>query len=93
MNYIAPVVTEVLGLQHGDEGTLSVTNLISKDARIIMRSKREDNTTSIFRANGKEYELYYLSQNIAQKDTIFIIRPGAIIDAKLLIADIEHLSS
>lgn len=93
MNYIAPVVTEVLGLQHGDEGTLSVTNLISKDARIIMRSKREDNATSIFRANGKEYELYYLSPNIAQKDTIFIIGPGAIIDPKLLIADIEHLSS
>lgn len=91
MKYQNEVVTEIIGLQYGDEGKGKVSCRQTPGSKLVIRATGGNNAGHTVVYQGKKYALHLIPSGIVCKGTICILAPGMVIDPSVLIKEIEML--
>ncbi|MGN0690252.1 MAG: adenylosuccinate synthase [Oscillospiraceae bacterium] len=83
----------VVGVQWGDEGKGKVIDILASRADVVVRSQGGNNAGHTVEANGQVYKLHLIPSGILYKDTLCLIGAGVVIDPKVLLEEIDDLSS
>lgn len=81
----------VVGAQFGDEGKAKVTDLLARNADIVVRYQGGANAGHTVVANGETYKFHLIPSGIIYTGKTCILGPGMVIDPKSFIAEIEAL--
>ncbi len=81
----------VVGAQFGDEGKAKVTDLLSKNAHVVVRYQGGSNAGHTVVVDGETYKFHLIPSGILYKDTICLLGPGMVIDPKAFISELEKL--
>lgn len=85
------MITEIIGLQYGDEGKGRAAHYEAQNASIVIRATGGNNAGHTVVSNGKKYAMHLLPSSIIRKDVKSVIGPGVVIDPKVLIEEIENM--
>ena len=91
MKLVNPVVTEIVGLQYGDEGKSKISSYESSDAKLIVRSTGGCSFNQAIDGKECKSKLKIIPSGIMNKNTICILGPGMAIDPQVLIHEIDLL--
>lgn len=72
----------VVGAQFGDEGKAKVTDLLSKNADVVVRYQGGANAGHTVVVDGDTYKFHLIPSGILYHDTMCILGPGMVIDPK-----------
>ena len=93
MKTVNPVVTEVIGLQYGDEGKSNISCLESSDAKLLIRATGGSNSSHTIECECSMYNFRIIPSGIVNKKTVCILGPGMAIDPKMLLNEIWLLKT
>ncbi len=83
----------VVGSQFGDEGKAKITDLLAKNADVVVRYQGGCNAGHTVMLGDKTYKFHLIPSGILYPGTICVLSPGMVIDPKSLIAEIKHIRS
>jgi adenylosuccinate synthase len=86
-------VDVVLGSFYGDEGKGKIIDYLSKDADISVRCTGGNNAGHSIEIDGKKFAFHLVPSGILNKGTMAVIGNGVVIDPKVLIEEIESITS
>jgi adenylosuccinate synthase len=81
----------VVGAQFGDEGKAKVTDLLSKNADVVVRYQGGSNAGHTVVVDGETYKFHLIPSGILYKGTTCILGPGMVIDPKAFISEMGAL--
>ncbi len=81
----------VVGAQFGDEGKAKVTDLLAKNADLVVRYQGGCNAGHTVVVNGETYKFHLIPSGILYPKSICILGPGMVIDPKALVNEIKSL--
>ncbi len=81
----------VVGAQFGDEGKAKVTDLLAKNADVVVRYQGGCNAGHTVVANGNTYKFHLIPSGILYPNKICILGPGMVIDPKAFIDELAAL--
>lgn len=81
----------VVGAQFGDEGKAKVTDLLSRNADIVVRYQGGTNAGHTVVVDGETYKFHLIPSGILYEGTECILGPGMVIDPKSFISELEAL--
>jgi adenylosuccinate synthase len=81
----------VVGAQFGDEGKAKVTDLLAKNADVVVRYQGGCNAGHTVVVDGETYKFHLIPSGILYPRTICVLGPGMVIDPKALIIELEAL--
>lgn len=83
----------VIGAQWGDEGKGKITDILAGQSDVVVRSSGGNNAGHTVEANGEQYKLHLMPSGIINKGTLCIIGNGVVVDPKVLLGEIDMLTS
>jgi len=83
----------VVGSQFGDEGKAKVTDLLAKNADLVVRYQGGCNAGHTVVVGNKTYKFHSIPSGILYPGTICILSPGMVIDPKALLSEIKGIRS
>ena len=86
-------VTALVGAQWGDEGKGKVIDILSEKADVVVRAQGGNNAGHTVVAGGVTYKLHLIPSGILYKGTVCVIGNGTVIDPKVVLEEMEELSS
>ena len=86
-----PNVTEIIGLQYGDEGKGKVSCHETPGAELVIRSTGGNNAGHTVVYKGQKYALHLVPSGIVTEGAVSILAPGMVIDPQVLINEIGML--
>jgi adenylosuccinate synthase len=86
-------VIAILGLQWGDEGKGKISDVLSKDADVIVRFSGGDNAGHTIVIDDRKIVLHLIPAGILREDTISVIGAGVVINPDVLLKEIDNLKS
>jgi adenylosuccinate synthase len=81
----------VVGAQFGDEGKAKVTDLLSRNADIVVRYQGGANAGHTVVVDGDTYKFHCIPSGILYKGTTCVLGPGMVIDPKAFLAELKGL--
>ena len=81
----------VVGAQFGDEGKAKVTDLLSRNADIVVRYQGGSNAGHTVVVDGDTYKFHCIPSGILYKGTVCVLGPGMVIDPKAFISELKAL--
>ena len=81
----------IVGAQWGDEGKGKVTDLLAKDASMIVRFQGGNNAGHTIVRDGEEFKFHLIPSGILYSDRICAIGNGVVLDPRILLGEIEGL--
>jgi len=86
--------TCVVGLQWGDEGKGKIVDLLGQSADLVVRYSGGANAghTVVRNAEEKSFALHLLPSGILREKTLCVIANGVVLDAEVLLAEIDGLA-
>lgn len=81
----------VVGAQFGDEGKAKVTDLLAKNADIVVRYQGGSNAGHTVVVDGETYKFHLIPSGILYKTSICILGPGMVIDPKAFLTELNAL--
>lgn len=83
----------VIGAQWGDEGKGKIVDIFACDSEVVVRSTGGNNAGHTVEVDGVNYKLHLIPSGIINKGTICIVANGTVVDPKVLLGEIDMLSS
>ena len=83
----------VIGAQWGDEGKGKIVDIFACDSEVVVRSSGGNNAGHTVEVDGVNYKLHLIPSGIINKGTICIVANGTVVDPKVLLGEIDMLSS
>ncbi len=83
----------VVGAQFGDEGKAKVTDLLSKNADVVVRYQGGANAGHTVVVDGDTYKFHLIPSGILYSGTMCILGPGMAIDPAAFISELDALTS
>lgn len=80
----------VVGAQFGDEGKAKVTDLLAKNADVVVRYQGGANAGHTVVANGETYKFHLIPSGIVYNKTC-ILGPGMVIDPRAFLEELDGL--
>src|ERR1700677_1854804 len=81
----------VVGAQFGDEGKAKVTDLLAKNADIVVRYQGGSNAGHTVVVGNNTYKLRLIPSGILYPNTLCVLGPGMVINPKTLLTELEQL--
>jgi adenylosuccinate synthase len=81
----------VVGAQFGDEGKAKVTDLLSKNADVVVRYQGGANAGHTVVSNGATYKFHLIPSGILYSNKLCVLGPGMVIDPKAFIEELGGL--
>lgn len=81
----------VLGIQWGDEGKGKIVDLLTKQAKYVVRYQGGHNAGHTLIVNDKKTILHLIPSGILREKVTSIIANGVVLDPSALIKEIDHL--
>ena len=81
----------VVGGQFGDEGKAKITDLLAKNADIVVRYQGGCNAGHTVVVGQNTYKFHLIPSGILYPGTICVLGPGMVIDPKAFITELEQL--
>lgn len=81
----------VVGAQFGDEGKAKVTDLLSKNADVVVRYQGGANAGHTVVVDGETYKFHLIPSGVLYAGTMCILGPGMVIDPKAFIQEVDAL--
>lgn len=81
----------VVGAQFGDEGKAKVTDLLARNADVVVRYQGGCNAGHTVVANGETYKFHLIPSGIVYEKKTCILGPGLVIDPKALLEELDAL--
>lgn len=81
----------VVGAQFGDEGKAKVTDLLSKNADVVVRYQGGANAGHTVVVEGDTYKFHLIPSGILYPKTMCVLGPGMVIDPKSFINELDAL--
>lgn len=81
----------VVGAQFGDEGKAKVTDLLSKNADVVVRYQGGANAGHTVVVEGDTYKFHLIPSGILYPKTMCVLGPGMVIDPKSFIKELDAL--
>jgi len=81
----------VVGAQFGDEGKAKVTDLLSKNADLVVRYQGGANAGHTVSVGEETYKFHLIPSGILYKGTVCILGPGMVIDPRAFLEELEAL--
>lgn len=81
----------VVGAQFGDEGKAKVTDLLSRNADIVVRYQGGSNAGHTVVVDGETYKFHLIPSGILYKGTTCVLGPGMVIDPKAFLTELQSL--
>lgn len=85
--------TIVMGGQWGDEGKGKLTDTLAATADIVVRANGGANAGHTVQTDEGIYKLHLIPSGILSQRCLSIVGAGVVIDAKLMLEEIDHLVS
>jgi adenylosuccinate synthase len=85
--------TVVVGTQWGDEGKGKLTDLLAKEMQVVVRYQGGHNAGHTIVVGGRSFGLQLLPSGVLYDHITPVIGNGVVVDPKVLIDEIETLSS
>lgn len=82
----------IVGSQWGDEGKGKMTDYLSQEADVVVRSQGGDNAGHSIVFNGKKFALRLVPSGIFGAKKLSVIGNGVVINPKALLEEIHYLS-
>lgn len=82
----------VVGAQFGDEGKAKVTDLLAKNADVVVRYQGGCNAGHTVVVDGETYKFHLIPSGVLYKKTC-ILGPGMVIDPERFLAEVDALES
>lgn len=83
----------IVGAQWGDEGKAKITDLLAKNADFIVRYQGGSNAGHTVVANGETFKFHLIPSGILYPGKTSVIGPGVVVDPKVLIEEINDLTT
>ncbi len=83
----------VMGAQWGDEGKGKVIDILAGQSDVVVRSQGGNNAGHTVEADGQQYKLHLIPSGILYPNTLCIIGNGVVVDPKVLLEEIDMLTS
>ena len=83
----------VVGMQWGDEGKGKVIDLLTSEARAIVRAQGGNNAGHTVIVGKEEYKLHLIPSGILQPQTECFIGAGTVIDPSVLLEEMDGLKN
>lgn len=84
-------VTEVIGLQWGDEGKGKYAHIFSKNAKLVLRTTGGNNAGHTVVVDRQMFTVHLLPSSIVRSDVLSIICSGVVIDPEVFNDEIEKM--
>jgi adenylosuccinate synthase len=81
----------VIGAQFGDEGKAKVTDLLARNADVVVRYQGGANAGHTVVVDGNTYKFHLIPSGIIYKGKTCVLGPGMVIDPKSLISELQAL--
>lgn len=81
----------VVGAQFGDEGKAKVTDLLAKNADVVVRYQGGCNAGHTVVVDGNTYKFHLIPSGILYKGTTCLLGPGMVIDPKAFLQELANL--
>lgn len=81
----------VVGAQFGDEGKAKVTDLLSKNADVVVRYQGGANAGHTVVVNNQTYKFHLIPSGILYPNKLCVLGPGMVIDPKAFIEELGAL--
>ena len=81
----------VVGAQFGDEGKAKITDLLAKNADVVVRYQGGCNAGHTVVVGNNTYKFHLIPSGILYPGTICVLGPGMVIDPKALLTELEQL--
>jgi adenylosuccinate synthase len=81
----------VVGAQFGDEGKAKVTDLLAKNADVVVRYQGGCNAGHTVVVDGNTYKFHLIPSGILYKRSMCLLGPGMVIDPKALLNELNAL--
>ncbi len=81
----------VVGAQFGDEGKAKITDLLAKNAHVVVRYQGGCNAGHTVVVDGETYKFRLIPSGILYKGSTCILGPGMVIDPKAFLAELNGL--
>jgi len=81
----------VVGAQFGDEGKAKVTDLLAKNADVVVRYQGGCNAGHTVVVEGNTYKFHLIPSGILYKNSVCMLGPGMVIDPKALLTELDAL--
>lgn len=83
----------LVGAQWGDEGKAKITDLLSKNADVIVRYQGGSNAGHTVAVDSETYKFHLIPSGILYPGKICVVGPGTVIDPKIILEEIDELIS
>lgn len=81
----------VVGAQFGDEGKAKVTDLLARNADVVVRYQGGCNAGHTVVVDGETYKFHLIPSGILYKGKICMLGPGMVIDPKAFLSELNAL--
>jgi len=81
----------LVGAQWGDEGKGKITDMLAREADVVVRYGGGNNAGHTVVVKNDKFELHLIPSGILQKNTTCIIGNGVVVDPKVLVEEMEML--
>ena len=81
----------IVGSQWGDEGKGKMTDYLSQEANVVVRSQGGDNAGHTIAFDGKKFALRLVPSGIFGKDKLAVIGNGVVINPPALLKELHYL--
>ncbi len=81
----------IVGAQWGDEGKGKITDLLAKDATMIVRFQGGNNAGHTIVRDGVEHKFHLIPSGILHQDKACVIGNGVVVDPRVLLGEIDNL--
>jgi adenylosuccinate synthase len=81
----------IVGLQFGDEGKGKIVDLLSKDAKAVIRSFGGNNAGHTVKIENNVYKVHLIPSGIFHENTKCFIAANCVVDPKSLLDEIENI--
>jgi adenylosuccinate synthase len=81
----------VVGAQFGDEGKAKVTDLLARNADVVVRYQGGCNAGHTVVVDGNTYKFHLIPSGILYAGTICMLGPGMVIDPKAFLTELDAL--
>ncbi len=82
----------VVGAQFGDEGKAKVTDLLAKNADVVVRYQGGCNAGHTVVVDGETYKFHLIPSGILYPGKICMLGPGMVVDPKAFLSELKSLT-
>jgi adenylosuccinate synthase len=83
----------VVGAQFGDEGKAKVTDLLAKNADIVVRYQGGCNAGHTVVVDGETYKFHLIPSGILYPGKVCMLGPGMVVDPKAMLSELKSLTA